>query len=143
MTEQQIKQNAEQYALKKTLVSTDSFHGMVEDYIAGAHSRDEEIERIKNEATAIMDEACALTIELNKLRNPWISVEERLPEKYLDCDGVEHDCSDRVIVKLKDETCAHLAEYYYDTNEWLSLEVCSSTDYYENVTHWMPIPDIH
>lgn len=43
MTNEEIKQNAEAYALKRTLVSTDSFHGMAENYIAGAHSRDEEI----------------------------------------------------------------------------------------------------
>ena len=49
MTKEQIKQNAEAYAIKKTLTSTDSFHGMVENYLAGAHSRDEEIKELKEE----------------------------------------------------------------------------------------------
>lgn len=60
MTEEQIKQNAEQYALKKTLISTDSFHGMAESYLEGAHSRDPEIEELKKRIESLKDEVAEL-----------------------------------------------------------------------------------
>jgi hypothetical protein len=66
----------------------------------------------------------------------WIPVTEGLPPKI----DNHHNVSEKVLVKLKDWKYWHLAEYYHDTQEWLSLEQCSSSDYYENVTHWMRIP---
>lgn len=60
MTDEQIKQNAEDYALKRTLVSTDSFHGMVENYLAGAHSRDPDIEELKKQIESLEDEVAEL-----------------------------------------------------------------------------------
>ena len=133
MTKEQIKQNAEAYAIKKTLTSTDSFHGMVENYLAGAHSRDEEIECIKNEATAIMDEACALKTELNKLRNPWISVEERLPEEDKDNKGY----SVEVIGLFLDGS---VCKCYCGIEEGIWFFVDGWTC--DRPTHWMPMPKL-
>lgn len=85
MTEEQIKQNAEKYALKKTLISTDSFHGMVENYLAGAHSRDEEIKELKTELESIRkgfyergDKLKELMPANNKLRNDNKDLEQAL-----------------------------------------------------------------
>ena len=77
MTEEQIKQKAEEYANKVNAFAEDEsvYFAAKAGYVSGAHSRDDEIEHMKNESTAIMDEACALKTELDKLRNPWISGE--------------------------------------------------------------------
>lgn len=98
MTEEMIKQNADAYASTKEMHSPRSQDVeldklmIIEDYIAGAHSRDEEIEKIKEgkcslrrslhrRISALVKEIDGLEDELKKLRNPWISVEERLPQK--------------------------------------------------------------
>jgi hypothetical protein len=53
MTDEQIKQNAEEYAHKVNVFAEDEdiYLAAKNGYVSGAHSRDEEIERLKNEAT--------------------------------------------------------------------------------------------
>lgn len=94
MTEEQIKQNAEEYAINSgyeplpkcgwiDCTTTDTYGISVDSYIAGAHSRDEEIEELQKENLYMesllsmhrkMTGECEL--KLQKLRNPWISVEK-------------------------------------------------------------------
>ena len=133
MTEEQIKQNAEEWV--KSLISEEdggynendvSLFLIKNAFIAGAHSRDEEIERIKNEAAAIMDEACALKTELDKLRNPWISVEERLPK-----------VGEFVFVSLANGYVCR-GVLYDDVEEIWYVDEYGIVD----VTHWMPIPEL-
>lgn len=85
MTKEQIKQNAEEYALKKTLNSTDSFHGMVESYIAGAHSMLKEISRMQES----LDE-CRRA--LFQLRNPWVNASKQLPPEDKEGSDLSIDC---------------------------------------------------
>ena len=115
MTDEQVKQNAEQYAKAHTpLDNWETDKALAKfAFIAGAHSRDEEIKELNTRIVNLMCErdsikseseylinklrndnkdleqalACAEDVvdiqckELDQLRNPWISVEERLPEK--------------------------------------------------------------
>jgi hypothetical protein len=122
MTNEDIRQNASQYVLnfEPTGVITED---RLRCYIAGAHSRDEEIKQI---------------------RNPWISVEERLPEvgdivvinvhNTIDGGGEHHE-EDQILVEKYDgrwicDRCEQhrMGKYLFDT--------------ISKTTHWMPIPPI-
>lgn len=122
MTDEQIKQNAEEWV--KPLIGAEdggysensvSIALMKNAFIEGAHSRDKEIEELKNEASAIMDEASALKIQLDKLRNPWISVKDRLPETGAD-----------IIYLMNSGTPGRYERYRKFDAEWFRM----------NVRHW-------
>lgn len=89
MTDEQIKQNAEAYADEK-FPSGDKLEMLRVkiSYLAGAHSRDEEIEKLKERIQILEERACDVCInkmrhdkELDQLRNPWISVDRVMTEK--------------------------------------------------------------
>lgn len=137
MTEEQIKQNAEAYA-EEHAVRIDG-GGWEEEYdykeqeaayIAGAHSRDEEIEKLKR----LYEEALHKYYESEcKLRNPWISVEERLPEEDIDNNGY----SVKVIGMfanggISDCFCS------LDENIWFIDGLTC-----DKPTHWMQIPNLN
>lgn len=154
MTEEQIKQNAEEYASK--LVERDYHEDMWLDlydaHIAGAHSRDEEIEllrhtlsqatnMLRNGNDKLLADYMVQKIELDQLRNPWISVEDRLPEEFqmvfVHMQGGSFDCaiytngaferSLQLKFGMKDEG--------YTIISW-------EQKFKSNITHWMPIPQI-
>ena len=105
MTNEEIKQNAEEYATENygeydehdytDHSCSNRFHAISEKaFIAGARSRDGEIKELKlklaNKSGEVADievENALLKIKLNKLSNPWISVDERLPEENKDDNG--------------------------------------------------------
>ena len=165
MTDEQTKQNAEEYA-KKIYHYTVGKAAAIRDFIAGAHSLDDEIKELKEEIESLQEQyntcfdgftkrgtklgelmkenvklrndnkdleqalACAEDVvdiqrkELKQLRNPCISVEERLPEEPLTI------CA----VWLKgDDLVPHIS--LYDSGRFLLLPVDAT------VTHWMPIPE--
>lgn len=117
MTEEQIEQRAEKYA--DGFIADAIFKRYLRDaYIAGAHSRDEEISRMQES----LDECRRV---LFQLRNPWISIEDGLPEEPLTI------CA----VWLKgDDLVPHIS--LYDSGRFLLLPVDVT------VTHWMPIPQL-
>ena len=137
MTEQEIKQNAKEYAFHKLDYSRkrhseNPYLAWKEGFEDGAHSRDEEVERIKNEAAAIMDEACALKTELNKLRNPWRDASVEKPPYDPDCDD-----ETSVYVIVRQEQGNLLEAYYdYDNNDWRDRE---HNWRLKDPTHWMHI----
>lgn len=129
MTEQEIIQNAKKYAcpensslfnIEKELVMT--------HFIAGAHSRNKEIEELKKkiEDITILKNFFASSLdiydkdnrqlqdELKIYRNQWISVKERLPEQR---DGKIH--SDVVLVTLGQSWT--VAEYHFGDKRWINL----------------------
>ena len=137
MTDEQIKQNAEEYASTKEMHSPRSQDVeldklmIIEDYIAGAHSRDEEIKELQKDVHDFEQAlACAEDVvdiqrkELKQLRNPWISVEERLPEEPLTICAVWLK-GDDLVPRIS----------LYDSGRFLLLPVDVT------VTHWMPIPE--
>ena len=87
MTDEQIKQNAEEYA-EEHAVRTDGggweeeydYEEQEAAYIAGVHSLDEEIEQLEERIKVLDMNLVEQQLENQQLRNPWISVEERLPE---------------------------------------------------------------
>lgn len=149
MTEEQIKQNAEAYA-EQHAVRIDGggyeeeydYKEQENAYIAGAHSRDEEIEELKKKLEDITKLkncfASSLDIydrdnkelqdELKLLRDPWISVEDRLPEKSVGYFSPWVLCR----YKRGSRICYHVGMYDYEFDDWSIA----------NVTHWMPIPEL-
>lgn len=142
MTNEQIKQRAEEYALKRTLVSTDSFHGMVENYLAGAHSRDEEINELEKKVSAletviVTARATISTQEaiIKDIRNPWKDASVEKPPYDPDCDD-----ETSVYVIVRQEQGNVLEAYYdYDNNDWRDRE---HNWRLQDPTHWMPIPEL-
>lgn len=162
MTDEQIKQNAEQYALKKTLISTDSFHGMAESYLEGAHSRDEEIYDLKRDIEDLQKMVkmrsdafeCARK-EIGRLSNPWISVKDRLP-KCCTIPSIEQYIKNKrywdskfaptYLVMCSDKQ----GDYYQFANfikfpedkkpSWVFAEGYIKRNC---ATHWMPIPKVN
>lgn len=129
MTEQEIIQNAKKYAcpensslfnIEKELVMT--------HFIAGAHSRNKEIEELKKkiEDITILKNFFASSLdiydkdnrqlqdELKIYRNQWISAKERLPEQR---DGKIR--SDVVLVTLGQSWT--VAEYHFGDKRWINL----------------------
>ena len=144
MPEEQIKQNAEEYASDKNYRTCNPSWWAQIDFIAGAHSRDEEIKELKKEVSAletviVTARAATSTQEaiIKDLRNPWISVEQRLPPVkirvlFLDKNGK---------VWLGRNTIAMQAELETDENNNLlpppTVPPCKPV-----ITHWMPIPEL-
>ena len=132
MTEEQIKHNAEQYANRYEIRGTSEgefrYMDKKDAYIAGAHSRDEEIEVLKKklEDITILKDFFASSLdiydkdnrelqnELNIHCNQWISVKERLPQKK---DGKIR--SDIVLVTIGQYWT--MAEYHFGDKRWINL----------------------
>lgn len=124
MNDEQIKQKAEEYADSMKYTNGEPEWCADRDaFIAGAHSRDKEIK---------------------ELRNPWISVNDRLPDddqvvlahhEIIIDGGGEHKEGGNVIVQR------YVGKWTTDRIEqqrmgkWLF-------DIADRVTHWMPIPKL-
>ena len=128
MTEEQIRQNAEEYATDTYYDGTPFVNSeKVESFIAGAHSRDEEIGTLEG-LLKIKEH------EIKRLRNPWISVEERLPEKE-----IPYETKNVVLVRSEHNGIqfAHLDEDGVWRDEYSNVAYKRV-----KVTHWMPIPEL-
>lgn len=139
MTDEQIKQNAGKYArlvLMPYQTLTDEYKGRYEGFIAGAHSRDGEVEMLQNQIEELSEQLKMNAENIQKLRNPWISVEERLPEREND----KASWSNYVFIRTcfisheeaKYDTINHI---WYDKHK----KILDDNRY---VTHWMPIPEL-
>lgn len=118
-TEQEIIQNAEKYACPENsnLFNIEKERVMTH-FIAGANSRNEEVnllrDTLQSEQEQSQEHIIELQKELNKLRNQWISVKERLPKKK---DGKIR--SDVVLVTLRQSWT--VAEYHFGDKRWINL----------------------
>lgn len=151
MTDEQIKQNAEWYS---KAVSNPDFNWRDDEniasaaYIAGAHSRDEEVEELKKKLEdmtklknffassldiydkdnkELQDELKMNAENLQKLRNPWISVEERLPERHTP-----------VYAKNNNKSWFFALRTDNRQRPWYNIVGRCG----EKVTHWKPIPEL-
>lgn len=138
MTDEQIKQNALEYGGCSqewfddvSYIGESTAYDNAHSFYDGAHSRDEEIDYLTyrlNDATEKLQTAIA---ERDNLRNPWINVKNRLPEK------LENDCvSDYVLTRIDGprQVWYLVNRYNYTIKAW---EGCNN-----NTTHWMPIPEL-
>lgn len=157
MTKQEIKQRAEEYANKVNAFAEDesTYLAAKDGYISGAHSRDEEILKlqenigsmetyIKAEKDCMQDEIDKMQEQLKmnaeniqKLRKPWISVEERLPEEETDNISIP-------VAAITNKGYWFKGQYDYDNKDWFFSEDPDHLDFEtdEFVTHWMPIPKV-
>ena len=143
MTEKQIIQNAEEWV--RPLIDAEdggysenslSIALIKNAFIAGAYSRDEEIEDLENGGKDLIKTMTRMQAELDKLRNPWISVKEKRPPiktrvLFLDYNGKAW---------FGKNTISGYAELESDKQEILpppTIPTCKPI-----ITHWMPIPEI-
>lgn len=150
MTDEQIKQNAEEYAKdeKQYYLEIGCYDLICESFIAGAHSRDEEIEGmkglIKEEAKirySLIQKNEELQARLNNPNNLWISVNEQLPTERE--EGRFNFKSKPVFAKVQrtDGTIYHLVTcYYFDNNEEPQDGWLLDTSNGDKITQWMKIP---
>ena len=145
MTDEQIRQNAEKYA--DQFISR-CFCGEWKDVVlyftAGAHSRDEEIKELKEEIESLKEnekelfdgfkkrgtKLGELMKENVKLRNPWISVENRLPEEDKDV-FVRKICTNGIFYLVG--KVLNGGKWYCYGFGWQDADA---------ITHWMPIPEL-
>lgn len=80
MTDEQIKQNADEYAFALTRSDEIAEH-LIHGFIAGAHSLDEEIAYLTYRLNDTAEKLQAVITERDNLRNPWISVDTVMTEK--------------------------------------------------------------
>lgn len=136
MTEEQIQQNAEDYINENTqgvVIEANVRNFLLDVYLAGAHSRDEEIGTLEGLLKIREHEL--------KLRNPWISVEERLPGKSRGLYKLEEDEQHKHVL-FRTRNGLTFSGYLDAEEIWRderSLPVYFITS--SPVTHWMPIPD--
>ena len=146
MTDEQIKQNAEKYA--DQFVSRcfcGEWKDVVLNFTAGAHSLDNEIYDLKQDIEGLQKMVkmrsdafeCALK-EIDRLSNPWISVEDRLPEG--DADNISIP-----VVARTNRGYWFKGQYDHNNKDWFFSEDPDHLDFEEDefVTHWMSIFDIH
>lgn len=136
MTDEQIKQKAEEYADSMKEVRGElEWVATRDDFIAGAHSRDEEIEHLSQREQMLFDREVELIAENDKLRNLWVRVEERLPEKGQSC----------FLANFDNRRCGY-GKFCADDGiltRWERKEGGSTMIYcLHEVTHWMPIPKL-
>ena len=158
MTQEQIKQNAEAYAKAHTpLDNWESDKVLARNaYIAGAHSLSDEVSRLETINKALRkelktndwerrnlaeicssqtDEIAKLKDELAKTKNPWVSVEERLPEKM-----PKSDYSKVVLIKYEEgDICkARYCHQGYAAPRWEHWQYGSGIP---TPKYWMSIPE--
>lgn len=80
MTDELIKQAAYEY-INSNAVRPENMQLAFGDFIAGAHSRDEEIKEL---GKSYHDMFATLANKIEQLRKPWSNVVERLPEEGQD-----------------------------------------------------------
>lgn len=153
MTEEQIRQNADAYAMKVAeshiVEKRPAYVAAFNAFMSGAHSRDEEIGRMNTTIRLYANQIAQLRKEIEQLRNPWISVEERLPEKWKRLkvyQGTGEECyswitKDVFVIKDGWET-PEIAFYDYDAKIWWSEFGDNIENLFGEPTHWMPIPQI-
>lgn len=151
MTDEQIKQNAEAYADEK-FPSGDELEMLRAEisYIAGAHSRDEEIKELNGQVTLHKERADYYHDIYMKLRTPWISVEERLPKKWKRIkvhSGTGEACwawvSKTVFVNAHGwENDPEKAFYDFDSKIWWSEYGDNIENLFGAPEYWMPIPEL-
>lgn len=145
MTEAQIKQNAEAWV--KPLIGAEkggynensvSISLMKNTFLAGAHSRDEEIDKLKELLTLRKQLYGAAIKELDRLRSPWISVKDSLPEEPF---SVGSNRSKEVYVRTA-KGCNYIASYNFIRKDWIIVKDGYVQLTNDNVIKWMPIPQI-
>jgi hypothetical protein len=132
MVNEEIKQNAEEYASHKLNWSRkrhneNPYLAWKEGFEDGAHSRDEEIEMLQNQIEELSEQLKMNAENIQKLRNPWISVEERLPE--------EGKC---VFVRTVAGSYS-VGQYIYP--QWYITGIPSAHGLV-SITQWMPILEL-
>lgn len=143
MLNEQIIEEAKSYSTFIGSQGKSSFGELYDAFIAGAHSRNEEIEslqkqieRLSQREQMLFDREVELIAENNQLRNPWISIKEKMPPiktrvLFLDNNGKAW---------LGKNTISGYAELESDQPEILpppTVPTCKP-----KITHWMPIPEI-
>lgn len=138
MTEEQIKHNAEQYANRYEIRGTSDgefrYMDKKDAYIAGAHSRDEEInllrDTLQSEQEQSHEHIIELQKELNLLQNPWISVEDMLPKEGQPLV---------VVNKSGNRYCCY---YNASIEEFVTIDPDGNLWNVCDVSHWMLIPEL-
>ena len=150
MTEEQIKQNAEVYAEERCIRYNEQYGACYDAYIAGAHSRDEEIYDLKRDIEDLQKMVkmrsdafeCARK-EIGRLSNPWISVKERLP-KCCTIPSTEQYIKNRRYWDIKVAPIYQFANFIKFPEDkkpsWVFAEAYIKRNC---VTHWMPIPKVN
>lgn len=137
MKSNQIEQKAAEYAKKHYDIpfEDDSSMNVIvseESYVAGAHSRDTEVEMLQNQIAELSEQLKMNAENIQKLRNPLISVEDRLPEGNPDDKGYSV-----IVIGLFSD--GSVSKCFYSIEEEIWFIGIFTTD---RPNYWMPIPEL-
>lgn len=146
MTNEEIKQNAliyatDNYGEYNEHDYTDHYHNNLcnavseNAFIAGAHNCDWEIEMLQNQIEELSEQLKMNAENIQKLRKPWISVEDRLPH-----DG-DYD-KENIYCFLVRQKCGFIYNCAFDREEWITVAPDGEEWGVDGVTHWMPIQKV-
>lgn len=135
--EEEIKKAAEYaYAHISELAAKGKLDGTFTKIFAlGAEWADEHPQFVHTDNSQVI---VNLEAEIERLKNPWISVEDRLPECKWD-GRVSKNHSDYCAI-LQADGSMYVAQYYCDFEAW--SETPYMCEWLRNITHWMPIPEL-
>lgn len=154
-----IKQKAEEYATNRCLKLNEQYGACYDAFLAGAHSRDAEIQHLeeelktlsvlleKNGVIKFANLHNQMEIDLLRLRNPWLSVDTKLPDK--ESENPEFKGYSVEVIGMAEipdfENCTTHRHIYNcrmsldrDEQIWIhgdSRIICDKPDY------WMPVPN--
>lgn len=128
MTREEIEQKAEEY-VSHLILSEQEEENYKLTFIDGANSRDEEIEALRK---LLFEKECDIQFLEHKLRHPWISVKERLPEEDPDDKGY----SVEVIGMFPDESVSKCFCSIEEGIWFINGLTC------DKPTYWMPTPEL-
>ena len=83
-------------------------------------------------AIRMYERIAELEAKLEALKNPWISVEDRLPDRDADVLVMTNKKGERVAYQDEDG--------WFDSYSHLTFGLHGEKHFKHNVTHWMPIP---
>ena len=134
MTDEQIKQNADAFAIKVAeshiIEKRPAYVAAFNAFISGAHSRDEEVNQLENALRNVNEHCHQLRNKVYELRNPWISVDDQMPKDH-----------ERIFLRKKDN-----AKYYGWFDErmqrFFTIDPDCTKWTINGVTHWMKDPKI-
>lgn len=116
MTEKQITRLADEFAdnVNKFAEDESVYYAAKDGFIAGANSRNHEIESLRKQVNEYKRESWCKDEKINSLKKPWISIKEK-PKK-----------TDTYFVRTK-EGCVDMAFYCKETDEWYDGKITDGT----------------
>lgn len=110
----------------------EAFH---DGFIAGAHSRDEEIAYLTYRLNDTTEKLQTVIAERDNLCDPWISIEDEQPKEFQYVYTHDKMLTEESIDNYK-------ISQYLGSNRWAQADGEYETQFTGVIDYWMPIPEL-